>query len=132
LHSGRHGRKLPKKLSIGALSLQLALRLIDCTMPLLDAYAAKAERCLDALPGVPAAHPAGRELQRQAKARRGKFFVFLSNRRVPPTNNVSKQLPAPLGWFLRRHQLATDPRMWKGCLPHYLSHMWMTSDHVPD
>lgn len=57
----------------------------------LAAYAAKAERRLDALLGVPAAHPAGRELQRQIKAWRGKFFVFLSDRRVPPTNNVSEQ-----------------------------------------
>ncbi|MBP2307475.1 IS66 family transposase [Azospirillum melinis] len=51
----------------------------------------KAERRLDALLGVPAAHPAGRELQRQVKAWRGKFFVFLSDRRVPPTNNGSEQ-----------------------------------------
>lgn len=57
----------------------------------LAAYAAKAERGLDALLGVPAAHPAGRELQRQIKAWRGKFFVFLSDRRVPPTNNGSEQ-----------------------------------------
>lgn len=57
----------------------------------LAAYAAKAERRLDALLGVPAAHPAGRELQRQIKAWRGKFFVFLSDRRVPPTNNASEQ-----------------------------------------
>lgn len=57
----------------------------------LAAYAAKAERRLDALLGVPAAHPAGRELQRQVKAWRGKFFVFLSDRRVPPTNNGSEQ-----------------------------------------
>jgi transposase len=57
----------------------------------LAAYAAKAERRLDALVGVPAAHPAGRELQRQVKAWRGKFFVFLADRRVPPTNNGSER-----------------------------------------
>jgi transposase len=57
----------------------------------LAAYAAKAERRLDRLLGVPAAHPAGRELQRQIKAWRGKFFVFLTDRRVPPTNNVSER-----------------------------------------
>jgi len=57
----------------------------------LAAYAAKAERRLDALLGVPAAHSAGRELQRQIKAWRGKFFVFLTDRRVPPTNNGSEQ-----------------------------------------
>ncbi len=57
----------------------------------LAAYAAKAERGLDALVGVPAAHPAGRELQRQIKAWRSKFFVFLTDRRVPPTNNTSER-----------------------------------------
>ncbi|QCN97418.1 IS66 family transposase (plasmid) [Azospirillum argentinense] len=57
----------------------------------LATYATKAERRLDALLGVPAAHPAGRELQRQVKAWRGKFFVFLSDRRVPPTNKGSEQ-----------------------------------------
>jgi transposase len=57
----------------------------------LATYAAKAERRLDVLLRVPAAHPDGRELQRQIKAWRGKFFVFLSDQRVPPTNNGSKQ-----------------------------------------
>jgi transposase len=57
----------------------------------LAAYAAKAERGLDALVAVPAAHPAGRELPRQIKAWRGKFFVFLTDRRVPPTNNGREQ-----------------------------------------
>ena len=54
-------------------------------------YAAKAERRLDALLGVPAAHPAGAELQRQIKAWRTKFFVFLADRDVPPTNNISER-----------------------------------------
>lgn len=66
---------------------------------MLAAYAAKVERRLDALLGVPAAHPAGRELQRQVKAWRGKFFVFLSDRRVPPTNNVSEQEIRPFVIF---------------------------------
>ena len=57
----------------------------------LAAYAAKAERRLDALLGQPAAHPAGKVLQRQVKAWRTKFFVFLADRRVPPTNNVSER-----------------------------------------
>ena len=48
-------------------------------------------RGLDALLGVPAAHPAGRDLQRQINAWRGKFFVFLADRRVPPTNNASER-----------------------------------------
>lgn len=57
----------------------------------LAAYAAKAERRLDALLGVPAAHPAGQVLQRQVKAWRTKFFVFLADRDVPPTNNISER-----------------------------------------
>lgn len=57
----------------------------------LAAYAAKAERRLDALLAVPAAHPAGQVLQRQVKAWRTKFFVFLADRDVPPTNNISER-----------------------------------------
>ncbi|CAH2602194.1 transposase [Rhodovastum atsumiense] len=57
----------------------------------LAVYAGQAERRLDRLLGTPAAHPAGRELQRQIKAWRNKFFVFLHDRRVPPTNNISEQ-----------------------------------------
>lgn len=57
----------------------------------LAAYAAKAERKLDALVGTPAAHPAGKILQRQIKAWRTKFFVFLTDRAVPPTNNISER-----------------------------------------
>jgi transposase len=64
----------------------------------LAAYAAaKTERRLDALLGVPAAHPAGRELQRQIKVWRGKFFVFLlvtaECRR--PTTAVSRKSVRP-------------------------------------
>ena len=54
-------------------------------------YAGKAERRLDALVGSPAAHPAGQILQRQIKAWRTKFFVFLADRDVPPTNNISER-----------------------------------------
>jgi transposase len=53
----------------------------------LAVYAAKAERGLDILLATPADHPAGRDLQRQIKAWRGKFFVFLADPRVPATNN---------------------------------------------
>ncbi|GLR77729.1 hypothetical protein GCM10007856_03970 [Azospirillum oryzae] len=53
----------------------------------LAVYAAKAERRLDNLLGVPAAHSAGRKLQRKIKAWRGKFFVFISGRRLPPTTD---------------------------------------------
>jgi transposase len=54
-------------------------------------YAARAERRLDGLLTIPAAHPAGKTLQRQIKAWRTKFFVFLEDRRVPPTNNISER-----------------------------------------
>lgn len=57
----------------------------------LAAYAAKADSRLDVLLGVPAAHPAGRDRQRQIKAWRTKFFVFMTDRRAPPTNNRSEQ-----------------------------------------
>jgi transposase len=57
----------------------------------LAAYAANAERRLDALLATPAAHPAGCDLQRQVKAWRTKFFVFLADRRVPATNNGSER-----------------------------------------
>lgn len=57
----------------------------------LTQYHAKAERKLDALLGIPAAHPDGRVLQAQIKAWRTKFFVFMTDRRVPATNNVSER-----------------------------------------
>lgn len=63
-------------------------RLRDTT---LAQYRAKAERRLDALLGTPAAHPDGRVLQAQMKAWRGKFFVFMTDRRVPATNNISER-----------------------------------------
>ena len=54
-------------------------------------YHARAERRLDKLVAIPAAHPAGRHLQTAVKAWRSKFFVFLENRGVPATNNVSER-----------------------------------------
>lgn len=57
----------------------------------LEQYLGKAERRLDKLVGTPAAHPAGRVLQAQIKAWRGKFFVFMTDRRVPATNNISER-----------------------------------------
>ena len=54
-------------------------------------YHARAERRLDALVTMPAAHPAGRELQTAVKAWRTKFFVFLEDREVPATNNVCER-----------------------------------------
>ncbi len=57
----------------------------------LAAYAAKAVNMLDRLVARPVAHPAGRVLLKQIKAWRGKFFVFLKNRDVPATNNISER-----------------------------------------
>ncbi|MBF9153173.1 IS66 family transposase [Novosphingobium jiangmenense] len=57
----------------------------------LAAYAAKADNILDRLVARPVAHPAGRVLLKQIKAWRGKFFVFLTNRDVPATNNISER-----------------------------------------
>ena len=53
----------------------------------LQQYHARAERRLDGLVTMPAAHPAGRALQDMLKAWRTKFFVFLEHPDVPPTNN---------------------------------------------
>jgi transposase len=36
-------------------------------------------------------HPAGQVLNKQIKAWRTKFFVFLTNREVPATNNISER-----------------------------------------
>ncbi len=57
----------------------------------LQHYHACAERRMDALVTLPAAHHAGRGLQTAVKAWRGKFFVFLQDREVPSTNNVSER-----------------------------------------
>ena len=57
----------------------------------LRAYHARAERRLDALVTIPAAHPAGCELQTAVKAWRTKFFVFLEYRDVPATNNACER-----------------------------------------
>lgn len=54
-------------------------------------YRAKADRDLDRLLATPAPHPEGRSLQAQVKAWRGKFFVFLEDRRVSATNNVAER-----------------------------------------
>jgi transposase len=57
----------------------------------LRTYHAQAERRLDALVAVPAAHPAGRELQTAVKAWRTKYFLFLEDPDVPATNNVCER-----------------------------------------
>jgi transposase len=57
----------------------------------LQQYHARAERRLDALVALPAAHPAARALQDAVKAWRTKFFVFLEDRDVPATNNACER-----------------------------------------
>ncbi|MBX9814526.1 MAG: IS66 family transposase [Sphingomonas sp.] len=57
----------------------------------LAAYATKADGQLTRLMRMPIAHPAGQVLLRQIKAWRAKFFVFLTNRDVPATNNISER-----------------------------------------
>jgi len=63
-------------------------RLKDTT---LASYTSKADLKLSRLMRAPVAHPAGKALMKQIKAWRTKFFVFLTNRDVPATNNISKR-----------------------------------------
>lgn len=58
-------------------------------------YLARADHRLDNLLAVPAAHKAGRKLQQQIKAWRSKLFVFITDRRVPATNNISEREVRP-------------------------------------
>jgi transposase len=58
-------------------------------------YHGLAERRLDRLLTVPAAHPVGRKLQHAIKVWRTKLFVFLQDRRVPATNNEAERLIRP-------------------------------------
>jgi transposase len=57
----------------------------------LQHYRARADRRLDRLLATPAPHPAGRTLQKQVKAWRTRFFVFLEDRRVSATNTVAER-----------------------------------------
>lgn len=57
----------------------------------LGVYAARADDRLDQLLTIPAAHPAGAALKKQIKGWRTKFFVFMTDRRVPATNNISER-----------------------------------------
>jgi transposase len=57
----------------------------------LRAYAARAEDRLDQILALPAAHPDGAFLKKQIKGWRTKFFVFMTDREVPATNNISER-----------------------------------------
>lgn len=54
-------------------------------------YRGKADRRLDRLLARSTPHPAGRKLMAQVKPWRTKFFVFMQDRRVSATNNVSER-----------------------------------------
>ena len=54
-------------------------------------YRAGAERRLDDLLAIPPACSAGSDLQAQVKTWRGKYFLFMTGRRVPATNNISER-----------------------------------------
>ena len=58
-------------------------------------YRGEADRRLDRLLAIPAATPAGAELQRQTKRWRGQFFTFMTDRAVPPTNNGAERALRP-------------------------------------
>lgn len=57
----------------------------------LASYAARADLRLSRMMLAPVAQPAGKALMKQIKAWRAKFFVFLTDRAVPATNNVSER-----------------------------------------
>jgi len=57
----------------------------------LASYAARADLKVSQLMRPPVAHPAGKVLLKQIKGCRTKFFVFLTNRDVPATNNISER-----------------------------------------
>ncbi len=70
----------------------------------LSHYHARAERRLDALVAVPAAHPVGRDLQAAVKAWRTKFFVFLQDRRRPAHQQRLRTRTTPLRRLPQGHR----------------------------
>ena len=54
-------------------------------------YRIKADCRLDRLLATHPSHPAGRTLQAQVKAWRTRYFIFVQDRRVSPTNNVAER-----------------------------------------
>src|SRR5512147_211660 len=76
-------------------AIRVGRRRPDLADATLKAYQARAERVLDTLTTLPIATEAGATLQRQVKAWRTKFFVFLQDRDVPPTNNGCEQALRP-------------------------------------
>ena len=72
-------------------AIRVGRRRSDLKDSTLAAYAAKADARLDDLVAGPVAHPDGKVLQKQIKAWRTKFFVFMTDRDVPATNNISER-----------------------------------------
>jgi transposase len=72
-------------------AIRVGKRRADLKDTTLAHYAAKADNRLTQLMGAPIAHPAGKVLLKQVKAWRAKFFVFMTNRDVPATNNISER-----------------------------------------
>jgi len=87
----------------------------------LVSYHARAERRLDDLLAIPPSGNAGRELQAQVKAWRGKYFLFMTDRRVPATNNVSERELRPSVVFRplfgARSPAVSDPHGVPSCMP---------------
>ena len=72
-------------------SIKVGRRRAELKDVTLRAYAARADDRLDEILKVPSAHPAGAFLKQQIKGWRTKFFVFLTHRDVPATNNISER-----------------------------------------
>lgn len=72
-------------------AIRIGRRRDDLKDTTLAQYDAKAERRLDDLLAIPPACSAGSELQAQVKRWRGKYFLFMTDRRVPTTNNNSER-----------------------------------------
>jgi transposase len=72
-------------------ALRIGRRRDDLEDTTLAQYHAEAERRLDALLAIPPACRAGSELQAQVETWRGKYFLFMTDRRVPATNNISER-----------------------------------------
>ena len=81
----------PKSATICDGAIRVGKRRSQLKNSTLAVYAAKADTKLDRLMMPPVAHPAGKLLLRQVKAWRTKFFVFMVDRDVPPTNNISER-----------------------------------------
>lgn len=80
-------------------TIRVGRRRPDLADATLKAYHAKARRGLDQRVALPVTLEAGATLQRQVKAWRTKFFVFLEDRDVPPTNTGREQALRPSGAF---------------------------------